>query len=94
MSLARCPGRNSSDRRLPCGAGARFDRPTSTIHLDVTGRSRSPATIPGYHVGRIPPNKREQAPVGSGPAAAPLRRPDRRAGAIPPTRRGSRRSSP
>jgi site-specific recombinase XerD len=30
---------------------------TAAIQLDITGRRRSRATIPGFHVGRIPPNK-------------------------------------
>ena len=25
--------------------------------LDAAGRPRSPATMPGHHVGRVPPNK-------------------------------------
>jgi hypothetical protein len=25
--------------------------------LDAAGRPRSPATMPGHHAGRIPPNK-------------------------------------
>ena len=36
---------------------------TPTIQLDVTGRTRSPSTIPGYHVGRIPPNKGRRYPA-------------------------------
>ena len=35
---------------------------SQTIQLDVTGRRRSPATIPGYHLGRIPPNKGRRYP--------------------------------
>ena len=31
--------------------------------LDAAGRPRSPATMPGHHVGRIPPNKGRRYPA-------------------------------
>jgi integrase len=31
--------------------------------LDAAGRLRSPATMPGHHVGRIPPNKGRRYPA-------------------------------
>ncbi len=31
--------------------------------LDAAGRPRSPATIPGHHSGRIPPNKGRRHPA-------------------------------
>ena len=31
--------------------------------LDAPGRPRSPATMPGYHAGRIPPNKGHRYPA-------------------------------
>ena len=34
-----------------------------TIQLDVTGRRRSPATEPGFHKGRVPPNKGRRYPA-------------------------------
>jgi site-specific recombinase XerD len=36
---------------------------SQTMHLDVTGRRRSPATMPGFHNGRIPPNKGRRYPA-------------------------------
>jgi hypothetical protein len=29
----------------------------TVLSLDAAGRRRSPATLPGYHAGRPPPNK-------------------------------------
>ena len=34
----------------------------ATILLDATGRRRSPATLPGFLVGRAPHNKRMEYP--------------------------------
>jgi hypothetical protein len=34
-----------------------------SVLLDVAGHRRSPATMPGYHRGRPPPNKGEQYPA-------------------------------
>ena len=31
--------------------------------LDAAGRPRSPATMPGHHVGRVPPNKGRRYPA-------------------------------
>ena len=31
--------------------------------LDAAGRPRSPATVPGYHAGRVPPNKGRRYPA-------------------------------
>ena len=31
--------------------------------LDAAGRPRSPATMPGHHAGRIPPNKGRRYPA-------------------------------
>jgi site-specific recombinase XerD len=31
--------------------------------LDVAGRRRSPATLPGYHAGRVPHNKGQRYPA-------------------------------
>jgi integrase len=34
-----------------------------SVLLDIAGHRRSPATMPGYHRGRPPPNKGEQYPA-------------------------------
>jgi hypothetical protein len=34
-----------------------------SVLLDAAGHGRSPATLPGYHRGRPPRNKREQYPA-------------------------------
>ena len=31
--------------------------------LDAAGRPRSPATMPGHHAGRVPPNKGRRYPA-------------------------------
>ena len=36
---------------------------TASVLLDVAGRRRSPATLPGYHAGRVPPNKGQSYPA-------------------------------
>jgi hypothetical protein len=41
------------------------------IQLDVTGRRRSPATEPGFHKGRIPPNKGRRYPAWTTGAGTP-----------------------
>ena len=34
-----------------------------SVLLDVAGRRRSPATLPGFHAGRVPRNKGQQYPA-------------------------------
>jgi hypothetical protein len=34
-----------------------------SVLLDVAGRRRSPATLPGYHAGRVPRNKGQHYPA-------------------------------
>jgi hypothetical protein len=36
---------------------------TASVLLDVAGRRRSPATLPGYHAGRVPHNKGQTYPA-------------------------------
>ena len=36
---------------------------TASVLLDVAGRRRSPATLPGYHAGRVPHNKGQSYPA-------------------------------
>ena len=45
-------------RQPPAGKGTRH------LKLEITaGRPRSPATMPGHHAGRIPPNKGRRYPA-------------------------------
>jgi site-specific recombinase XerC len=36
---------------------------SESVLLDVAGRRRSPATLPGYHTGRVPRNKGQRYPA-------------------------------
>jgi integrase/recombinase XerD len=36
---------------------------SESVLLDVAGRRRSPATLPGYHAGRVPRNKGQRYPA-------------------------------
>jgi site-specific recombinase XerC len=36
---------------------------SESVPLDVAGRRRSPATLPGYHAGRVPRNKGQSYPA-------------------------------
>ena len=36
---------------------------SESVLLDVAGRRRSPATLPGYHTGRVPRNKGKRYPA-------------------------------
>ena len=36
---------------------------TASVGVDVAGRRRSPATLPGYHAGRVPRNKGQSYPA-------------------------------
>jgi hypothetical protein len=49
--------------------------------LDAAGRPRSPATMPGHHAGRIPPNKGRRYPADP-PTVYALRGPRRSANQI------------
>ena len=40
---------------------------TALVLLDTAGRRRSPATLPGYHCGRAPHNKRRRYPADPPP---------------------------
>jgi len=53
------------------------------LRLDVTGRPRSPATLPGYHAGRPPRNKGRRCPADP-PTVEEIIAVMRAAGARPP----------
>ena len=36
---------------------------STSVVLDAAGRRRSPATLPGYHAGRVPRNKGQRYPA-------------------------------
>jgi len=36
---------------------------SESVLLDVAGRRRSPATLPGHHAGRVPRNKGQRYPA-------------------------------
>ena len=36
---------------------------SESVLLDVAGRRRSPATLPGYHTARVPQNKGKRYPA-------------------------------